>query len=175
MSGRVLVVLLCFPRQLCPLLICYSFILIKFCPAFVRPVKRKTRTNLLVRFCCKGIKMPFLTSLIERPLRVSIYYTPFVPEYLMSLTFFNIFDRSSYSKTFVKYVKTFVKYVKLYVYIKVYLTMNRMIGKELLRSIYIKPRLFAYVCHPKFKFSILNLKLILGGFFYHSLFFSLCF
>ena len=42
------------------------------------------------------------------------------PEYLTPLTFLNMFDHSSYSKTF-------VKYVKLYVYIKVYLTMNQMI------------------------------------------------
>ena len=39
--------------------------------------------------------------------------------------FLNMFDRSSYSKTF-------VKYVKLYVYIKVYLTMNQMVVKELI-------------------------------------------
>ena len=59
--------------------------------------------------------------------------TPSFPKCLTPLTFFNMFDHSSYSKTFVKYVKTFVKYVKLYVYIKVYLTMNRMVGKELIR------------------------------------------
>ena len=52
-------------------------------------------------------------------------YTPSVPKYLTPLTFLNMFYRSSYSKTF-------VKYVKLYVYIKVYLTMNQMIGKELI-------------------------------------------
>jgi hypothetical protein len=40
--------------------------------------------------------------------------TPSVPKYLMPLTFLNIYDRLSYSKSF-------VKYVKLYVYIKVYL------------------------------------------------------
>ena len=48
-----------------------------------------------------------------------------VPPSLTPLTFLNMFDRSSYSKTF-------VKYVKLYVYIKVYLTMNQMMGKELI-------------------------------------------
>ncbi len=36
-----------------------------------------------------------------------------------------MFDHSSYSKTF-------MKYVKLYVYIKVYLTMNQIIEKELI-------------------------------------------
>ena len=36
-----------------------------------------------------------------------------------------MFDRSSYSKTF-------MNYVKLYIYIKIYLTMNQMIGKELI-------------------------------------------
>ena len=36
-----------------------------------------------------------------------------------------MFDRSSYSKTF-------VKCVKLYVYVKVYLTINQMIRKELI-------------------------------------------
>jgi hypothetical protein len=40
------------------------------------------------------------------------------------LTFLNMFDRSFYSKTF-------VICVKLYVYIKVYLTINQMIEKEL--------------------------------------------
>ena len=52
--------------------------------------------------------------------KVVLYITPSVPEYLTLLTFLNMFDRLSYSKTF-------VKYVKLYVYIKVYLTMNQMI------------------------------------------------
>jgi hypothetical protein len=41
----------------------------------------------------------------------------------MSLIFLNIFDCSSY-------LKTFVKYVELYIYIKVYSTMNQMIGKK---------------------------------------------
>ncbi len=54
-----------------------------------------------------------------------LFNTPSVPRYLTLLTFLNMFDGSSYSKTF-------VKYVKLYVYIKVYLTMNQMIGKELI-------------------------------------------
>ena len=36
-----------------------------------------------------------------------------------------MFDRSSYSKIF-------VRYVKLYAYIKIYLTMNQMIEKELI-------------------------------------------
>ena len=48
--------------------------------------------------------------------------TPSVAKYLTPLTFLNMFDHSSYSKTF-------VKYVKLYAYIKIYLTMNQMIGK----------------------------------------------
>jgi hypothetical protein len=39
--------------------------------------------------------------------------------------FLNMFDHSSYSKMF-------MKCVKLYVYIKVYLTINQMIGKELI-------------------------------------------
>jgi hypothetical protein len=30
------------------------------------------------------------------------------------------------------YLKTFMRYVKLYVYIKIYLIMNQMIGKELI-------------------------------------------
>ena len=51
--------------------------------------------------------------------------TPSFPKCLAPLTFSNMFDRLSYSKTF-------VKYVKLYVYIKVYLTMNQMVGKELI-------------------------------------------
>jgi translation initiation factor 2 beta subunit (eIF-2beta)/eIF-5 len=44
---------------------------------------------------------------------------------LTPLTFLNMFDRSSYSKNF-------MKYVKLYVYIKVYLTINKIIVKELI-------------------------------------------
>jgi hypothetical protein len=48
-----------------------------------------------------------------------------------------MFDRSYYSKTF-------VKYVKLYVYIKVYLTMNQMIGKELI----ITPSVPKYKAQP---------------------------
>nr|AER41606.1 legume+lectins+beta+domain+containing+protein [Oryza glaberrima] len=44
--------------------------------------------------------------------------------YLTPLTFLNMFDRSFYSKTF-------MICVKLYVYIKVYLTINQMIEKEL--------------------------------------------
>jgi hypothetical protein len=48
-----------------------------------------------------------------------------VPKYLTLLTFLNMFNRSSYSKTF-------EKYVKLYVYIKIYLVINQMIGKELI-------------------------------------------
>jgi hypothetical protein len=32
----------------------------------------------------------------------------------------------------VRLIKKFLKYVKLYVYMKVYLTMNQMIGKELI-------------------------------------------
>ncbi len=51
--------------------------------------------------------------------------TTSVSKCLMLLTFFNMFDHSSYSKTF-------VKYIKLYIYIKVYLTINQMIGKELI-------------------------------------------
>ncbi len=52
-------------------------------------------------------------------------YTPPISKYLTPLTFLNMFECSSYSKTF-------VKYVKLYVYIKVYLTINQMIEKELI-------------------------------------------
>ena len=52
-------------------------------------------------------------------------YTPSLPKCLTLLTILNMFDHSSYSKIF-------VKYVKLYAYIKVYLTMNQMIGKELI-------------------------------------------
>ena len=47
------------------------------------------------------------------------------PKYLTPLTFLNMFDRLSYSKIF-------VKCVKLYVFIKVYLTLNQMIEKELI-------------------------------------------
>ncbi len=47
-----------------------------------------------------------------------------LPKCLTPLIFLNIFDRSSYSKTF-------VICVKLYVYIKIYLTINQMIEKEL--------------------------------------------
>jgi hypothetical protein len=36
-----------------------------------------------------------------------------------------MFDRSSYTETF-------VKYVKLYIYIKVYLTINQIIGKDII-------------------------------------------
>jgi hypothetical protein len=53
------------------------------------------------------------------------YDTPSFPKCLTPLTFLDMFDRSSY-------LKTFVKCVKLYVYIKVYLTINQMIGKELI-------------------------------------------
>jgi hypothetical protein len=55
----------------------------------------------------------------------SLYTTTSFPKCLTPLIFLNIFDHSSYSKTF-------VKYVKLYVYIKIYLTMNQMVGKELI-------------------------------------------
>ena len=44
---------------------------------------------------------------------------------LTPLTFLNMFDHSSY-------LKIFVKCVKLYVYVKVYLTINQMIEKELI-------------------------------------------
>ncbi len=57
-------------------------------------------------------------------MHVRQYITPSFPKYLTPLTFLNMFDYSSY-------LKTFVKYVKLYVCIKVYLTMNQMIEKEL--------------------------------------------
>ena len=50
--------------------------------------------------------------------------TPSFPKCLTPLTFLNMFDRLFYSKTF-------VICVKLYVYIKVYLTINQMIEKEL--------------------------------------------
>ncbi len=56
---------------------------------------------------------------------LSLSYTPSFPKYLTSLTFLNMFDRSSYSKTF-------VKCVKLHVYIKIYLRINQIIGKELI-------------------------------------------
>ncbi len=52
----------------------------------------------------------------------TIYNTPSVSKYLTPLTFLNMFDCSSYSKTL-------VKYVKLYIKIKVYLTINQTIGK----------------------------------------------
>ncbi len=45
-----------------------------------------------------------------------------------------MFDRSCYSKKF-------VKYVKLYVYMKVYLTMNQMIGKELIITFFLIKRM----------------------------------
>ena len=51
--------------------------------------------------------------------------TPSFSKCLTMLTFLNMFDHLPYSKNF-------VKYVKLYVYIKVYLTMNQMVGKELI-------------------------------------------
>ena len=51
-----------------------------------------------------------------------MFITPSFSKCLTPLTFVNMFDRSSYSKTF-------AKYVKLYVYIKVYLTMDQIIGK----------------------------------------------
>ena len=50
--------------------------------------------------------------------------TPFVPKYLTLLIFLNMPDHLSYSKTLVKYVKLY--------YIKLYLSMNQMIGKVLI-------------------------------------------
>ena len=60
----------------------------------------------------------------RRLLTYSIRPTPYLPKCLTPLTFLNMFDRSFY-------LKTFVICVKLYVYIKVYLTINQMIEKEL--------------------------------------------
>ena len=54
-----------------------------------------------------------------------LLYTSSFSKCLTPLTFLNMFNHSSYSKTF-------VKYVKLYIYIKVYLTINQMIEKKLI-------------------------------------------
>ena len=50
--------------------------------------------------------------------------TPSVPKYLTSLAFLNMFDRSSYLKSFVNIIKNLSSVV--------YLTMNQMIGRELI-------------------------------------------
>ena len=46
-------------------------------------------------------------------------HTPSVCKYLTLLIFLSMFNRSSYSKSFVKYV------IYIYIYTKVYLTMNK--------------------------------------------------
>ena len=57
----------------------------------------------------------FCSSMLRTNTRNCVWlpYISSVPKYLTPLIFLNMFDRSSYSKTF-------VKYVKLYVYIKVF-------------------------------------------------------
>ncbi len=63
-------------------------------------------------YYCHSI--PYQTRAICWLIWTAYIYTPSFPKYLTSLTFLNMFDRSSYLKTFMKCVKTICMYKNIF-------------------------------------------------------------